>query len=157
MAKVAKIEQEKATVANDGLPSGVKIVGGKEEMALDAASIRLVLQGWDVKKKIDALKDDLDGINSKLIEAHGTGSSLVVTGVCRASLSEREVVKISDADKLRAVLGGRFDDLVRTEVIYKPEARLIEMAADGDEALSPSLRACLAVGKSSSVTWRAEK
>lgn len=156
MAKVAKKEQETAAVAKAGLPAGVKAVG-KDEMPLDAASIRLVMQGWEVKKRIDDLKSELDGINARLIEAHGTGCALSVTGVCRASLAEREAVKISDAERLKAVLGDRFTDLVKTDVAYKPEAKLIEMACDGDEPLQPAIGACLTVSASKSVTWRAEK
>lgn len=156
MAKVAKKEQETATVAKDGLPAGVKIVDG-QEMALDAATIRQVMAGWEVKRQMEALKEKLEAIHAELIEAHGTGCALVVTGICRASLAARETVKVSDAEKLKGVLGFRFTDLVKTEVSYKPTERLVEMSCDGDEPLAPSLRACLAVAKSESVTWRAEK
>lgn len=154
MAKVAEKKQE--TVAKAGLPAGVKIVDG-QEMALDAASIRQLMEGWALKRDLDAMKARLDTINTALIEAHGTGCALVVTGICRASLSEREAVRIADAQRLQAVLGDRFGDLVRTEVSYKPEPRLIEMACDGDDALAPAVQACLSVGKSHAVTWRAEK
>lgn len=156
MAKVAKVEQEKAAVAKAGLPTGVKIVDGNEQ-PLDAASIRQVMEGWEVKRQMEALKEKLEAINAGLIEAHGTGVALVVTGICRASLATRETVKVADAEKLKGVLGFRFTDLVKTEVAYKATERLVEMSCDGDEPLAPSLRACLAVGKSESVTWRAEK
>ncbi len=140
------------------LPAGEKIVrDGGEVLPLDAASIRLVMQGWALKRQIDELDAQLKGIHAQLIEAHGVGASLIVHGVCRASIAEREAVRIKDAERLRAVLGGRFEDLVRTEVAYKPEAKLIEMACDGDEPLQPAIGACLVVGKSASVTWRAEK
>ncbi|TCS69743.1 hypothetical protein EDC61_11943 [Sulfuritortus calidifontis] len=158
MAKVATKEQETATVAKAGLPAGEKILrDGGEVVPLDAASIRLVMQGWQIKKQIDELKAALDEVNAQIIEAHGTDCSLIVRGVCRASIAEREAVKVTDAARLKAVLGDRFDDLIRTEVAYKAEARLIEMACDGDEPLQPAIAACLTVGKSSSVTWRAEK
>jgi len=152
----------KLTVNSDGmaaveaLPAGVKIVDG-EQTPLDAASIRLVMRGWEVKKQLDSLKEALDEINQQLIEAHGTGCALVVTGICRASLAERESVRIADAERLKAVLGFRFTDLVKTEVSYKPEEKLIEMACDGDEPLQPAIGACLAISRSESVTWRAER
>jgi hypothetical protein len=142
--------------AVETLPAGVKIVDG-EQQPLDAASIRLVMKGWEIKKQADALKEALDEINQQLIAAHGTGCALVVTGICRASLAERESVKIADVERLKAVLGFRFTDLVKTEVSYKPEAKLIEMACDGDEPLQPAIGACISIGKSESVTWRAEK
>jgi hypothetical protein len=149
-------------VSSDGvaavetLPAGVKIVDGGQT-PLDAASIRLVMKGWEVKKQLDSLKKQLDEINGQLIEAHGAGCALLVTGICRASLAARESVKIVDAERLKAVLGFRFTDLVKTEVSYKPEEKLIEMACDGDEPLQPAIGACLSIAKSESVTWRAEK
>ncbi|MEO1750698.1 hypothetical protein [Thiofaba sp. EF100] len=140
------------------LPAGEKIErDGGEVTQLDAASIRRVVHGWEIKKKIEELEAELKAINAELIDAHGAGASLIVHGVCRASIAEREAVKIRDAERLKAVLGFRFTDLVKTEIAYKPEARLAEMASDGDEPLAPSIRECLTVGKSASVTWRAEK
>jgi hypothetical protein len=155
MARKAALKSD-VVAAVETLPAGVKLVDG-EQQPLDAASIRLVMKGWEVKKQLDSLKEALDEINAQLIEAHGTGCALVVTGICRASLAARESVKIVDAERLKAVLGFRFTDLVKTEVSYKPEAKLIEMACDGDEPLQPAIGACLSIGKSESVTWRAEK
>ncbi|TCS70745.1 hypothetical protein EDC61_11472 [Sulfuritortus calidifontis] len=158
MAKANVKTVEKAVEKVVNLPAGEKIErDGGEVTALDAASIRLVMQGWEIRKKIDELDAQLKSINAQLIEAHGAGASLVVHGVCRASIAEREAVKITNAERLKAVLGFRFTDLVKTEIAYKPEAKLIEMAADGDEPMAPSIRECLTVGKSASVTWRAEK
>jgi hypothetical protein len=155
MARKAALKSD-VVAAVETLPAGVKLVDG-EQQPLDAASIRLVMKGWEVKKQADALKEALDEINAQLIEAHGTGCALVVTGICRASLAARESVKIVDAERLKAVLGFRFTDFVKTEVSYKPEAKLIEMACDGDEPLQPAIGACLSIGKSESVTWRAER
>ncbi len=154
MAKANVKTVEKAV----NLPAGEKIDrDGGEVVPLDAASVRLVMQGWGIKRQIDELEAQLKAINAQLIEAHGAGASLIVHGVCRASIAEREAVRIKDAERLKAVLGFRFTDLVKTEIAYKPEGRLVEMAADGDEPLAPSIRECLTVGKSASVTWRAEK
>jgi hypothetical protein len=151
-----EVVKEVGVTAVETLPAGVKVIDG-EPQPLDAASIRLVMKGWEVKKQIDSLKKQLDEIHQQLIEAHGTGCALVVTGICRASLALRENVTIADVERLKAVLGFRFTDLVKTEVSYKPEAKLIEMACNADEAMQPAIAACLKVGKSESVTWRAEK
>jgi len=151
-----KAVKSDGVAAAETLPAGVKIVDG-EQTPLDASSIHLVMKGWEVKKQLDSLKEALDEINQQLIAAHGVGCALVVTGICRASLAERETVKINDAERLKAVLGFRFTDLVKTEVSYKPEAKLIEMACDGDEPLQPAIGACITIGKSESVTWRAER
>ncbi|MEO1766767.1 hypothetical protein [Thiobacter aerophilum] len=157
MAK-AEAKKEESKVKAVAVPAGEKIDrDGGEITALDAATIRLVMQGWELKKQIDELDAQIKAINAQLIEAHGAGASLIVRGVCRASITEREAVKIKDAERLKAVLGDRFGDLVKVEVAYKPEQRLIDMACDGDEPLQPAIGACLTVGKSASVTWRAEK
>lgn len=127
-----------------------------EVRAAEPSLIRLALKGWDIQKQIAALEEELKPIKAQLAEALA-GSSLVVKGVCRVVVAEAERVSIADADKLSAVLGARFDDLVKADMVYKPEPRLIEMACDADEPLSPAIRACLKVGKSTTVKLLAEK
>lgn len=146
-----------AKVSKAGLPAGVKIIGGKDEVALDAATLRKVMEGWEVKRIIDEAKARLDAINAELIEAHGTGCALVVTGVCRASISARQAVKVTDPTRLEAVLGGRYLDLVRESVSYQAEPKLVEMACNADDPLQPAIAACLTISSGESVTWRAEK
>ncbi len=143
-------------VAKAGLPAGVKIIDGRE-MALDAASIRKVMAMWEARRLLEDAKAKLDAINEELLQAHGTGCALVVTGICRASLASRQTVKIVDAERLSAVLGDRYQDLVRETVTYKPEDRLIELACDADQPMQPAIAACLSVSETSSVTWRAER
>lgn len=128
-----------------------------EVAAADPALIRLAMMGWDFKKKIAELEDALKPIQAQLEEAIGAGASLVVKGVCRVVVSEAERVTIGDADKLAAVLGERFGDLVRQDTVFKPEPRLVEMSCDGDDPMAPAIRACLKVGKSTSVKFLAEK
>jgi hypothetical protein len=158
MAKDKANAVEKVNHGGSALPVGEKIErDGGEVTPLDAATIRLVMQGWALKKQLDELDAQLKAIHAQLIEAHGVGASLIVRGLCRASIAEREAVRIKDAERLKAVLGERFTDLVKVEVAYKPEQRLIDMACAGDEPLQPVIGACLTFGKSTSVTWRAEK
>ena len=128
-----------------------------EVSAAEPSLIRLAMQGWEIQKQMAALEDALKPIKAGLQEALSAGSSMVVKGVCRVVVSEAERVSIGDADKLAAVLGERFGDLTRTETVVKPKPRLVEMACDGDEPLSPAIRACLKVGKSTSVKFLAEK
>ena len=132
-------------------------IAGDENWPIDQGSAQLLERGWALKTKIEALQIELDAVNAALLEAHGTGCALVIAGACRASLSERRLPRIVEQDKLRALLGGRFDDLVREEVSYKAERRLLDMAADGDEPLAPALRECISYAVSQTVTWRAEK
>ncbi|GIX31396.1 MAG: hypothetical protein KatS3mg124_1868 [Porticoccaceae bacterium] len=141
-----------------GCPRGEKVRRDSGEIVpMDADTIWLVMKGWQIKKQIEELDAQLKAIHAQLIEAHGPGATLIVRGVCRASITEREAVKIEDAERLKAVLGDRFGHLVKTEVSYKPERRLIEMACSGDEPLQPAIAACLRVGASAAVTWRAER
>ncbi len=147
---------KEAKVAKAGLPAGVKIVDC-HEMPLDAASIRKVMEGWEVKRIMEEAKARLEAIQAELVAAHGTGCALVVTGVCRASLAARSQVRITDPERLEAVLGGRYLDLVREQVTYKAEEKLIEMAVDADDPLQPSIAACLSIGEVNTVSWRAER
>lgn len=148
MSKVAK--------AKAALPAGVKIVGG-QEVPLDAPSIRKVMEGWRIKQMIDEAQEQLRQINAWLFEAHGAGCALVVTGICRASLAERQTVRVTDPGRLEAVLGARMADLVSARVSYTATDRLVEMASDGDEPLQPAIAACLTVSESPVVSWRAER
>lgn len=126
-------------------------------VAADPALVRQALLAWEISKKIAAMEEELKPIKAGLQEALQPGCSLVVKGVCRVVVSESERVSIGDAGRLASVLGNRFGDLTRTESVIKPESRLIEMAADADEPLSPAIRACLKVSKGVSVKLLAEK
>jgi hypothetical protein len=123
---------------------------------LEGKAVRRVLQGWALRQQIEALEADLKALNAEIEQEYGAGAVLIVNGVCRATVVERETVKVLDSERLGAVLGERFDDLVKTNVTYKAEPRLVEMAASGDEPLAPALRECLGVSSSVAVTWRAE-
>lgn len=147
-----KAEKKVAAV----LPTGVKVVDGAE-MALDAAAIRKVMEGWEVKKLMEDAKARLDAINAELLAAHGTGCALVVTGICRVSLAERQTVKITDPQRLEAVLGERMKDLTDERVSYTASDKLIDMATDADNPLQPAIAACLTISHSASATWRAER
>lgn len=124
---------------------------------LEARAVRLLLQGWELRQRIESLEAELKTINAKIEQEYGAGATLIVTGVCRATVVERESVKVLDGERLHAVLGERFDDLVKTTVAYKAEPRLVEMSSDGDEPLGPALRDCLGTTSSVAVAWRAEK
>lgn len=153
---MAKEAQAKARAAKSGLPAGVKIVDGQEQ-PLDAATIRMLMEGWDIKRTIDDAKARLDEINAQLIKSHGTGCALVVTGICRASLASRQTVKVTDPARLEAVLGARMLDLVKEKVTWTASDKLVEMATNADEPLQPAIAACLSLSEGRSVTWRAEK
>ncbi|MCX8017386.1 MAG: hypothetical protein N2690_05750 [Rhodocyclaceae bacterium] len=142
-------------VVRAGLPAGVKLTGG-QQLPLDAASIRLVMEGWQVKRQLDEAKARLEAINAELVQAHGA-CTLAVTGVCRVNIAERTTLKVEDAVRLRAVLGTRFDDLVTMRVTYTASEPLVQMATDADEPLQPALAQCLSAQTTTVVSWRAER
>lgn len=129
---------------------------GDETRPLDADTAALLAEGWRLKQEIAAAEQRLRAINDALIARHGVGAVLVLAGVCRATTAARQTVTVEDAERLRALLGERFGDLVAEETRYRPEARLVEMALSADEPLAPALRAALSLRDTQSVTWRAE-
>ena len=157
--KTAQIAQPgKVRKARETMPAGEHVDRATGEVrALDARTIRIIQQGWHLKLRIEELQTQLNAINADLMTQFDEQANLVLPGLCRVSITEREAVKITDADKLRGVLLDRFGDLVREVVQYKAEPRLAEMACDADEPLAPAIRACLAASKAAAVTWRAEK
>lgn len=157
-AQVAAQNSGKVRKARIAVPAGEHVDRATGEVrALDARTIRVICQGWNLKQQIERLQSQLNEVNAQLMTQFDQNANLVLPGLCRASIAEREAVKITDANKLRGVLYERFSDLVRETVQYKPEPKLVEMAVDADEPLAPAIRACLAVSKAASVTWRAEK
>lgn len=129
---------------------------GDAVLPLDPDTARLLAEGWRLKTEIEAAEQRLKEVNAALLARHGAGAVCVLDGVCRATTATRQTVTVADPDRLRAVLGERFDDLVRSTTTWRPEGRLIAMAADADEPLAPALRACLELREAETVTWRAE-
>ena len=112
----------------------------------------LVMEGWALHTQIVDLSEQLDAIKSKLL-ALMTEETLEIKGVCRAVAATTERVSIADAVELQNVLGERFSDLVKIETQYKPEPRLLQMAADADADMAADLRPCLKVTTSRSVRF----
>lgn len=112
----------------------------------------LVMEGWALHTQIVDLSEQLDAIKSKLL-ALMTEETLEIKGVCRAVAATTERVSIADAVELQNVLGERFSDLVKIETQYKPEPRLLQMAADADAELAAELRPTLKVATSRSVRF----
>ena len=112
----------------------------------------LVMEGWALHTHIADLSEQLDAIKTKLL-ALMTDETLEVKGVCRAVAATTERVSIADAVELQNVLGERFSDLVKIETQYKPEPRLLQMAADADAELAAELRPTLKVATSRSVRF----
>ena len=131
--------------------------GGERVHAVAPNLVREAMRAWGLARRIDELKAEFEEVKEALAQGLGTGVSLVVTGGCRVSVASTTSVTVGDVDKLRALLGDRFDDLVTETVSYKPTEQLIEMSADGDDPMSPAYRALLKVRQSRVVRITAEK
>lgn len=127
-----------------------------QESSAPAKLVSTALQAWALKKQIAELEAQLEPLNATLTKAL-QDASLVIAGVCRAIVASSTRVTVADAEKLRAVLGERYDDLVETRETARPLDKLLEIASDGDHPLQASVNACLKVGKSTSVRMVAEK
>ena len=119
--------------------------------------IALTVDGWIIKQKIDALTKQLKEITGKLENSLGAGASLAVDGVCKVTVSERTSFSLTDPEQAQKILGGRFEDLVASEVSYSLIDKLKEMVLDADHPLAAGLRGCIAIKSGVSVTFRAGK
>lgn len=137
------------------LPEGILEHDGQ---ALHASPdlVALVVDGWELKQQIEALQKQLRTITDKLQNSLGAGTSLTVEGVCRATISSRQVFVLSDVHKCQAFLGGRFADLVDESVEYTLTNKLKEIVLDPDHPLSAGLRDCVLIKESTSVSFRAK-
>lgn len=141
-------------VRTAALPAGVKRVG-RTEVPLDAASIRLVMEGWEAQRILNEAQARLDAIRDELVAVHGEDCELEVTRVCRASITRRSNARISNVECLEGVLGARMLDLVEEQVSYVPKRQLLDMACDADDPLQPAIAACLEIDGGATVAWRA--
>lgn len=151
MAKPAPVKLPDAT-----LITGDDIVG-RDEARAPGALTRAVLAAWEAKIAADDAQTIFEAARDRVIDLLSEPSSVVIPGVCRVAYSVRKTVKIADPKRLAAVLGERYGALVSETVSYRVEPRLVEMSADGDDPLQPSIAACLRVTESEALSFRAEK
>jgi hypothetical protein len=69
--------------------------------------------------------------------------------------SLRNDIKITDPDALKETLGKRFGDLVKTDVSYKPEPKLLDMIVDGDDDLGKQAAKAFTFKSTQAVSFRA--
>ncbi len=160
MAKVAKKTMDAVEAAQAQEPremAWLEVHGQEGRSPAEPTLVQQAMRAWDVVKRMDELEEELKAMKEALAQAIGAGRSLVVPRVCRVSVSATRAVTVGDADKLRALLGERFGDLVIESVSYKPTEQLIEMSADGDDPMAPAYRALLRVRTGTTVRLTAEK
>lgn len=149
--------RENQKVAKAGLPAGWVEIEGRRVREAEAALVKAVLAAWEVKGKIEALKEDYDALCGE-IKAHlGAPASVVVEGVCRAIYARPARVAIADAEMLESVLGGRYLDLVKVEQKTSATPGLIALALDADDPIGRAIRPALKIAAGESVTLKAER
>ena len=160
MAKAAKKEvvtKDEAQGQGEPVAAWIEAHGNDERAEALPALVQLAVRAWGLVRRIDELEQELGDVKGELASAIGVGRSLVVPKVCRVSVASTRSVGVTDAEKLRELLGERFRDLVTESVSYKPSEKLIEMSCDGDDPMAPAYRALLRVRTSTAVRITAEK
>lgn len=143
-------------VEAEAAPAGRCVAAGGAARPLTRAEAELVAEGWRLKRAVADAEERLRETQERLWRLLGPGVTAIVPGLCRVTTSERQVVTIAQPDVLREALGARFHDLVREETVWRPEPRLLDLAADADAPESGALRQALAIRTTPVVTWRAE-
>lgn len=138
-------------------PRGWVEIDGQAVREAEAALVKAVLTAWEIKGRIDDMKDDYDAWCEE-IKAHlGAPASVVVEGVCRAIYAQPQRVSITDPEMLESVLGARYLDLVKVEEKVSATEALITLAADADDPLGRAIRPAIKVTTGESVTLKAER
>lgn len=117
---------------------------------------RIAARGWELNQAKKDAGSELEQINARLIELLGPGVRLQLDGAA-VTLAPRTSLSVTDPERLRQVLGGRFDDLVETAVRYTVSDGLREIAAAADHPLHDAVCACLTVSESVVVSYRAAR
>lgn len=113
----------------------------------------LAARGWELSCAVKDAKAELETVNAALIEALGAGAK-IVSEHAAVTLAERQTTTVVDVERLRAVLGGRFEDLVKSDTKYTVGADLKTIASDAGHPLQAAVSACLKISASTAVTYR---
>src|SRR5690606_19529900 len=108
MAKVAKVKGDAVEAAQAQAPremAWLEVHGQEGRSPAEPKLVQQAVRAWDVVKRIEELEEELKAIKEALAQAIGAGRSLVVPRVCRVSVAATRAVTVTDADKLRALLG----------------------------------------------------
>lgn len=102
--------------------------------------VQKAIRAWNMKKRVDALKADLDALKEDLRRELQSDDTLNIQGICKVVAQVRNVYDVTHPDALEDLLGERFDDLVRPCVKFDLEPKLKEMLADPDDAIGKIAR-----------------
>ncbi|MFZ1327023.1 MAG: hypothetical protein WAT67_13580 [Candidatus Contendobacter sp.] len=134
-----------------------RIESDGEQRPAPSALVVLGNEGWNLKLKIEQLQKQLQQIKEDLQAQLGLDAALVIDGTCRISIVPVQRMTLTDVETCQGLLGGRFDDLVRTETAYTLSDTFKEILQDADHPLSAPLRACVEIKQGVSVVFRAAR
>ncbi|AQW87875.1 hypothetical protein CPIN18021_1076 [Campylobacter pinnipediorum subsp. caledonicus] len=122
---------------------------GKQEINLTDKKLGRNIEDFcEIKAQVDALNNKLKDIkeyiafraNELLADSDANTISLIVDNYNGVKVNLGQDIVIKDNELLKELLGDKFDMLVKTEVVYKPERKLKELALDDD-----GLKECLSI------------
>lgn len=109
----------------------------KEHLVVDGALAEAIREGAVLEERKKIIEQQLDERKER-IRAFALALDVdtkvvtLTTDDGEAKVTFKDVVGVADGDALRAYLGARFADLVTVETKYRPSAKLVEQAVDGD-------------------------
>jgi len=112
----------------------------------------LALQALALKRQIHTLHAALAQVEAALKEALNDGERVVTAAGTVFSL-ETAAIHFTDIEAVRRALGFGFGRLVKTELVYRPDPALAELAADGNSGLGRALRAGLTLQRRQSLLY----
>lgn len=112
----------------------------------------LALQALALKRQIHTLHAALAQVESALKDALHDGER-VVTAAGTVLALETAAIHFTDMEAVRRALGFGFGRLVKTELVYRPDPALAELAADGNSGLGRALRAGLTLQRRQSLLY----
>ncbi len=147
---------KRATELKDESPltANVKCGRSKEYPVRDATLVQTLITGVILANEMRTLKEQQEGINeffrNYVGELDGDAKTVKITAEymeipVEVAVTSNDKVVITNVEGLSELLGDRFADLVAVKTDYKPEKKLVEMAADGDGEDVETLRGLLKI------------
>lgn len=118
----------------------IRLKKGREEIIVtDQRLADLITSAYNLSLEIKAIepalkeyKEEIASIAKDYLDEAGTVTFIIDSIACRITFGYECVVHPEKIEELKKILGDRFDDLVKTKVIYNGTSKLIELASDGD-------------------------
>ncbi|CUU82135.1 hypothetical protein [Campylobacter hyointestinalis] len=94
----------------------------------------------ELNERLSDLKDEIVIIAKDMLEGNENTTISFLTTTKGVKISFGWKIELKDGEKLKALLGDNFDLLVTTDIVYKPEKKLKELALNDD-----GLKECLEI------------